>query len=46
MFPCYPLTETEALLPINLYERGLNEIMIFDLIQTEAKPVAGMKTLE
>jgi beta-galactosidase len=32
--------------PSIFMREGMNEIMIFDLIQTEAKPVTGMKTLK
>jgi beta-galactosidase len=32
--------------PAPWLKEGMNEIIIFDLLQTEAKPVAGAKTLE
>jgi beta-galactosidase len=32
--------------PADFFREGLNEVMIFDLLQTEAKPVLGYKTLE
>lgn len=32
--------------PSSWMREGINEIMVFDLHQTEAKPITGMKTLE
>jgi beta-galactosidase len=32
--------------PASWMREGMNEIMIFDLQQTDAKPVTGTKTLE